>query len=743
MRGLNAKQKLLNIIASIILVVSPLAFAGSVVHAVPELPGTPETPDTPDTPDDPDLPGEDENVGTTDLNIDSESNSDSSENPVSSDSTSSNDNTGSDSTNTSDTSINNDSEVAIDNEADIDNLLEVDAISGGNESDGNTGNGSVASGDATINGSLENDANAINIHDLECSTECDVISLESLESSNSNTGSGSENTSNSELNNADSLEIDNDADIYNFVMFDADSGDNNASLNTGNGTVDTGDSEIVLTAINVANNVNVGVDVFNVFDDQTGDIIIDYNAISDFAYLFSGVGASNDTTGADSTNEASSTVNDSNTILIDNNGNIVNDYYIDADTGDNTTDKNTGDGSITTGDANVAFNLINLLNNVFLGQLLVGVVNIFGTLSGDIVLDGLGTGGNYPYTGSLNAGNTNTGSDSTNDAQSSIDNDTNIDLDNNAEILNNVTLDANTGDNSADKNTESGQITTGDANVNLNVVNIANMTSIGDGGTVWMVLINNLGQWSGQLFGGDSSSGVYSPFFTFNINPDGSLTATNQNTGAGSDNQASTSVDNDTDIQVSNTGNIVNNVTIDANTGGNSASYNTGNGSIQTGDVNIAVNIVNMLNNTFLSGKFALTIVNIFGSFLGDIYQGGVGASNITVGANDSIAITPNGVSGSNQNYGSSTFGVFGAPILGSTVSNAKSETEEESNLILLASENKGGNSFSPIIRFSTDRGLFDDFRLEYLLLPVIIGTLVSLGRRVILREVKTESNKR
>ena len=723
---MKTKRKLLNIAASLILAFYPFTFAASIAYAVPSLPSTPDSPDSPDsTPDTPDLPGG-EAVGTTGT-TDSTGASGDSTNSDGSEVNSSNTDTGADSTNTADSTVDNDTEVDINNDADIDNIISVDALSGGNDADKNTGDGSVTSGDATIDGSLATDANSVSIGALECSTECDTISIGSIGSSNSNTGADSDNTSNSTVSNDNNLDINNNADIDNLVMFDADSGGNSTSYNTGSGTIDAGDAELILTAINAANNVNVGLSVFNVFDDQTGDIIIDFDDIASTAYTGL-LGSSNDTTGANSTNTASTDVDNTNTILIDNNGKIINNYYLDADTGGNTADKNTGDGTITTGDANVVFNLINFLNNTFLGggELLLGVVNIFGNLSGNILLQGLdGSGGSTYNLGSLSASNSTTGADSDNDASSTLSNDTDISLANYGEILNNVTLDANTGDNTADKNTGSGQINTGDTNTSLDITNITNTTAIGNGGTIWMVLVNNMGTWTGQLFDTGSAGGAYSPFFTFSLGPDGSLSASNQNTGAGSDNEAATNIDNDTDIAITNTASVTNNVRIDASTGGNSASKNTGSGSITTGDANIAVNIVNMLNNIFLSGRFAITIVNIFGSFTGGIYQGSSNIGNVEVGAHESIAITPNATTTySNQPL---------API-GTGIGSGSSSSGGNGDSALVLGVGSGDSEPGSITRFSADPGLFDGFKLEYLIFPVIFGIVFTFIRKALVR---------
>ena len=78
--------------------------------------------------------------------------------------------------------------------------------------------------------------------------------------------------------------------------------------------------------------------------------------------------------------------------------------------------------------------------------------------------------------------------------------------------------------------------------------------------------------------------------------------ATNSNTGADSNNEAGVTINNDVTITSNNNVNINNTISISANTGGNSADKNTGDGSVNTGDINFSVEIVNDLNNNFIGG---------------------------------------------------------------------------------------------------------------------------------------------
>ncbi|HEX7455883.1 MAG TPA: hypothetical protein VF303_00230, partial [Candidatus Nanoarchaeia archaeon] len=141
--------------------------------------------------------------------------------------------------------------------------------------------------------------------------------------------------------------------------------------------------------------------------------------------------------------------------------------------------------------------------------------------------------------------------------------------------------------------------------------------------------------------------------------------------------------------------------------------------------------IVNMLNNVFLGGRFALTIVNIFGSFLGDIHQGNNDMGTLTVDPSESIAISPT------QTARSSNPGIVNAAGSNFAIGSAQTNlTDDQDDPALVLASNIGNGNSEPlqVARFSTDPGLFDDFKLEYLLFPVIFGTAFTLIRRALVR---------
>jgi hypothetical protein len=170
----------------------------------------------------------------------------------------------------------------------------------------------------------------------------------------------------------------------------------------------------------------------------------------------------------------------------------------------------------------------------------------------------------------VEATNTNTGADSTNDSSVSIENNTTVNSTNNADINNTITVNANTGDNSASQNTGDGSVASGDINGSVSVANLGN------------------------------ENGDFNSLLNLNCNGECDFSAGNSNTGAGSTNDSSISLTNNIDVTVSNNANVDNNVGADLNTGGNSADKNTGDGSVVSGDIDFSVEIINDLNRNFI-----------------------------------------------------------------------------------------------------------------------------------------------
>jgi len=387
---------------------------------------------------------------------------------------------------------------------------------------------------------------------------------------NTQNGAASSNTGTVLTENSSQTDQNNIASVNSGLNLDSTTGKNNGSYNVGDTSLTTGAANTSGTIITAANTNVAGVAVseFNVNDNHTGDIIL-------------------------STTTAQ--VIDTNTqgTFQNNDGTVGNSLTLVADSGNNKASYNTGgNSSITTGDANVSANVLTLLNNNLAGNIIYGVVNIFGNLVGDII---------FPEVANI--------------ASSSTTNNTSTFQTNNADIKNNLVLSAQTGDNNTSYNTGGNSSSqTGEASINTKVLNIANSNIAG--GNYWLVIINQAGQWVGKILGAPTGSTMAgSPGTNLSVNEKGEVVA---NVGD------ITTVTNTT-VEQSNNATVKNNINLSANSGGNSASFNTGGlSTIKTGDAKIIANLVNFVNNNIAGGgKLFVTVVNVFGSWVGDFVTPG------------------------------------------------------------------------------------------------------------------------
>lgn len=159
-----------------------------------------------------------------------------------------NDHTGYDSENNASVEAENELDLEIDNDADIFNRIFAKANSGWNEAEKNTGDGEVETGDAAAAVEISNRANATVVDVENC---CDGVG--GMNVTNSWTGADSENNAWVEWENEVEIDVDNDADVNNCVEVNANTGGNEASKNTGNGSVSTGDASASVTVDNTVN----------------------------------------------------------------------------------------------------------------------------------------------------------------------------------------------------------------------------------------------------------------------------------------------------------------------------------------------------------------------------------------------------------------------------------------------------------------------------------------------------------
>lgn len=518
----------------------------------------------------------------------------------------------------------------------------------GPEANGNVGDTTLDTGNATTTGEIITSAN----DNLAATTPSNSDGGASI--TNSGNGSGSNNSATTNGETSINTIQDNTGSVGNSLTLDSTSGSSSASKNVGDTNLTTGDantSGTVVTQLN-SNLAGVAVSEFNVVDDQLGDLVLDFasNCILG-CDIFSNTSVQNIGNGSESTNSADLTQDLTNDTFQNNIGNLENEVLLTSNSGDNTADKNTGgDTTLTTGDANASANVLSFLNNNVAGNVLLGVVNIFGDLIGDIILPSLGS------TSTTTVANVGNGTESTNDATLNQSFDSNTFQTNDAEIINNLNLQATTGDNQASKNTGGNTaIETGDADVVAQVLNIANSNI--NAGDWWLVLVNEAGEWVGKIIGAPTDSNFAGSEGTqFSVDTNGDITAQNIGNGSGSQNTATIDQTTSQTTVQNNVARILNNINIFANTGGNSASSNTGgNTTISTGDANVVANLVNFVNNNIVgSGKLTVVTINVFGRWVGDFLSPGQkkeeAVTNNTTNNNNSSndAVTPLAASSSN-----------------------------------------------------------------------------------------------
>lgn len=465
-------------------------------------------------------------------------------------------------------------------------------------------------------------------------------------------GSGSNNAASLDSETNSNTLQDNNANVGNNLFQNTTTGKNDASQNVGDAIIKTGDANTSGTIItNVNTNIDgVSVSQFQVDDVHTGDLVLDFTA-NCIINCGGSVLAANSGNGSNSNNSASiDTLSNDNTFQ-NNDASVENSLILSSNSGDNKTSQNTGgDSFIQTGDANVSANVLTFANNNFSGNVIFGVVDIFGTLNGDIILTDeaiaqiLGGSCATCPPNNTTASNTSNGSNSDNNVLVNQETNNNTFQTNNANIQNNLNLTATTGENSAGQNTGGDTfIQTGNSDINAQTVNIANSNV--DGDNWWLVIVNKAGQWVGQLLGAPTGSLVAgSQGSEFTISDTGEITATNKGNGSDStDNAAVNQQSNNTTVQTNNA-NIVNNLDLSANTGGNDASQNTGgSNTIKTGDAKIIANLVNFVNNNVIgNGSLVVTFVNVFGNWFGDFVTPGYQKNNNSNPEEDVSDLVPN-----------------------------------------------------------------------------------------------------
>lgn len=468
------------------------------------------------------------------------------------------------------------------NQGKLSNEISAKVISGRNKSNANTGTGSVVSGDirSAINvvNFLNTNITASNFwlksFNVFGSWQGNLIlptlktnqtAASSSETSviNGQTGFNSTNESSQNASTSVAIENSNDAKIENKINIKTGTGENKTSYNANSGVVKFGQAKAETNQLNAANLNITGkpwwMIVVNKFGSWQGTTIgspLDMEAKSSanasiFTSAQSGIEVANNSTGAESNNSAGVQINRSTDLENSNESDISNTVNLEAISGENEVQYNTGHGYVETGDIKAATNVINFANsNITAADCLVAVVNVFGDWTGNLIFgneSGSQTNSSGQSDYNNNSSNSTAGAGSQNSSASTASNQTNIQNNNSSQTTNSTGAESSSGQNSASFNTGSGIVTTGQADTSSSIGNQSNANQTAIGQT------------------GDSSS-----------------SSTNAATGAASQNNASSTQAGQTDISNNNNSSTENNLYVEKITGSNSSNYNTGNGVVDT-----------------------------------------------------------------------------------------------------------------------------------------------------------------
>lgn len=333
----------------------------------------------------------------------------------------------------------------------------------------------------------------------------------------------------------------------------------------------------------------------------------------------------NANTGPNSSNSAS--LNNSNNALLNlvTLATITNSLNSTATSGNASVSGNTIGGNATSGPANVVANLLNFINSLWSwsnGGFSYFVNNLFGNQNGDIALQpttttngGGGLFGCATCTGGVLNANQNTGPGSTNQAMTTESTDLTVNYRPTGVINNNLDLLARSGNASVDSNTFGGNATSGDASVQLNIMNLIN-SAIGAGQSFFGML-NIFGNLNGDiLFPQGFLDGIAQPSPS---TPVPSCSASNDTTGSGSTNDAACSQTTNATVNNSPSAHFNNDINLGARSGAALVDSNTNAGNATSGQADTSTNTYNLFNSGVYGDNAVLVLVNVMGRWVGRI----------------------------------------------------------------------------------------------------------------------------
>lgn len=424
-----------------------------------------------------------------------------------------------------------------------------------------TGTSSITTGDATAGLLLESEVNT---------TEVDTTAA-------SSTGSSTPEAASLVLDPetpATDIAFENAATTTNNATSAAATGENNAYSSTA--SITTGDAIAYADILNVVNTNIVDSEGLVAFiNDSLGYQDFDVRTDFELAYGDFETAQSTPACSLEACLDGTTTVNSTNTAVIDNN------LLVLADTGGNSAAGN--QANVTTGNAYASASVINVANtNITDSQYLLLTFNNFSDFAGDIILPSSDFFDQFLATGGGSTPST-------------------VTTNNSANVTNTVAAEASSGGNTAAGNTTN--ITTGNAVATADTTNLINQTMVGGGS--FSMLIRVHGTWTGSISGLPDG-------MTWRETPQG-IEIIADTTGAGRSTSAGSVTSN-------NHASINNNVQVYALTGDNQAAGDSA--TINTGNAYADAAIMNIANTNIVGSNWSNLIFTIYGNWSGNLTFG-------------------------------------------------------------------------------------------------------------------------
>ena len=314
--------------------------------------------------------------------------------------------------------------------------------------------------------------------------------------------------------------------------------------------------------------------------------------------------------------------------IVNNNlGYVENNIIANAASGGNSISGNHGEAEITTGNANISINVLNVVNTNIVGSnCLLLIINVFDDWEGDLIFPGkqvmIGLANEeIPVLENEEAVEDDEESEGTENSGA-----VSYNQDNQALIENEININANTGGNAIEDAEGDADIRTGNANTKTNVLNIAN-SNISVKKWMWLTVNTfNNNSWKGNIFSlpeGYTVTGDGAQVNISSFDPTAADNSGNPEDGTENFSGEDGALSGSSNINSGNEAGIKNNIDVNADTGGNSIYGGDGaNISVDTGDANISANIFNLANSNITADNWIFGMVNIFGEWRGDVAFG-------------------------------------------------------------------------------------------------------------------------